>query len=62
MEIEERYILKESIKNLTPRQKQVIRLWLLGYGQWEIGLILGNTQQCVSYHKVRAISNLKSNL
>jgi RNA polymerase sigma factor (sigma-70 family) len=45
--------------SLSPRQKQVMKLCLLGKKQREIGEILGIKQQVVSIYKKRAINKLR---
>lgn len=45
--------------SLSRRQKQVIRLYLEGKKQREIGVILGIKQQVVSIYKRRAINKLR---
>ena len=48
--------------SLSRRQKQVMRLYLEGKRQREIGDILGIKQQVVSIYKKRAISKLREKL
>ena len=45
--------------SLSPRQKQVIRLYLRGRKEREIATILGVTQQVVNIYKHRAIKKLQ---
>lgn len=45
--------------SLSRRQKQVMRLYLMGKKQREIGVILGIKQQVVSIYKKRAINKLR---
>lgn len=45
--------------SLSMRQKQVLKLYLKGKKQREIGIILGIKQQVVSIYKHRAINKLK---
>lgn len=47
-------------RSLSPRQKEVIRLYLAGWKQREIAAKLGITQQVVSIYKWRAINRLRS--
>lgn len=46
-------------RSLSPRQKQVVMLFLRGKKQREIAAILGVTQQVVSIYKRRAINRLR---
>jgi len=46
-------------RSLSPRQKQVVSLFLRGKKQREIAAILGIKQQVVSIYKRRAINKLK---
>lgn len=46
--------------SLSPRQKQVMKLYLMGKKQREIAAILGIKQQVVSIYKHRAINKLKN--
>lgn len=46
-------------RSLSPRQKQVVTLYLRGKKQREIAAILGITQQVVSIYKRRAINRLR---
>lgn len=46
--------------SLSKRQKQVLRLYLEGKKQREIGEILGIKQQVVSIYKQRAINKLRA--
>jgi RNA polymerase sigma factor (sigma-70 family) len=46
-------------RSLSPRQKQVVTLFLRGKKQREIAAILGITQQVVSIYKRRAINRLR---
>lgn len=46
--------------SLSGRQKQVMRLYLMGKKQREIGAILGIKQQVVSIYKKRAIKKLRN--
>ena len=46
-------------RSLSPRQKEVITLYLSGKKQREIAAILGITQQVVSIYKRRAINRLR---
>lgn len=46
-------------RSLSSRQKEVVRLTLLGKTQGEIGAILGITQQVVSIYKQRTINKLR---
>lgn len=45
--------------SLSKRQKEVLKLFLLGKKQEEIGRILGVKQQVVNIYKHRAINKLK---
>jgi RNA polymerase sigma factor (sigma-70 family) len=45
--------------SLSKRQKEVIKLYLIGKKQREIGKILGIKQQVVSIYKSRAINRLR---
>ena len=47
-------------RSLSPRQKEVMRLTLIGKKQREIAQILGITQQVVSIYKRRAIIRLRN--
>lgn len=44
--------------SLSPRQKQVIRLYLMGWKERQIALDLGVKQQVVHIYKHRAINKL----
>jgi len=46
-------------RSLSPRQKEVITLYLAGWKQREIAAKLGITQQVVSIYKRRAINKLR---
>ncbi len=46
-------------RSLSPRQKEVMRLYLMGKKQREIGALLGIKQQVVSIYKTRAIKRLR---
>ncbi len=46
-------------RSLSPRQRQVITLYLQGKKQREIAAMLGITQQVVSIYKQRAIKKLQ---
>jgi len=45
--------------SLSKRQKEVLKLYLLGKKQEEIGMILGVKQQVVNIYKHRAINKLR---
>ena len=45
--------------SLSKRQKEVMRLYLLGKKEADIGLILGIKQQVVNIYKKRAINKLR---
>ncbi len=45
--------------SLSKRQKEVLKLYLLGKKQGEIGAILGVRQQVVNIYKRRAINRLR---
>lgn len=47
-------------RSLSPRQGEVMRLYLMGKKQREIGELLGIKQQVVSIYKKRAINKLRS--
>lgn len=47
-------------RSLSQRQKEVMRLFLMGKKQREIGELLGIKQQVVSIYKKRAINKLRS--
>ncbi len=46
-------------RSLSPRQKQVITMYLTGKKQREIAAALGITQQVVSIYKKRAVNKLR---
>ena len=46
-------------RSLSPRQKQVITMYLTGKKQLEIAAALGITQQVVSIYKKRAVNKLR---
>lgn len=48
--------------SLSVRQKEVLKLFLMGKRESEIGHILGIKQQVVNIYKQRAISKLKAKL
>jgi DNA-directed RNA polymerase specialized sigma subunit len=48
--------------SLSKRQKEVIRLYLMGKKEAEIGAILGVKQQVVNIYKRRAINRLRNKM
>ena len=49
-EVDERIDLESALRTLTPRQERVVRLWLAGYTQAEIGQKMGVTNRMIRYH------------